>query len=167
MTFEEKLEIKEYIREKKNYFHTKLDKLGLLTKMAYFISGSYPASIKHHHAYDGGLLKHTYEVMKICENIADVMNFTEEQKDNLLFLALIHDLGKMNEYEHDEEDGWVKTDFGSHVEYGYYKMIDYDKMQAARLAAHHGRKEWGALFEPFDKISWALHLADMISAKCE
>lgn len=157
----------EYIEEKTQYFHERLKKLGLLTKMAYFICSTYPASIKHHHAYDFGLVKHTYEVMKICEGIADVMAFTKEQKDDLLFLALIHDLGKMDEYERDIEDRWSKTDFGSHIEYGYYKLYDYDKLNAKRLAAHHGKKEWGALFEPFDKISWALHLADMISAKCE
>ena len=167
MTFENKEEVKEYIREKKKYFHTRLEKLNLLTKMVYFISSTYPASIKHHHAYDCGLVKHTYEVMKICESIADTMKFTNEEKDDLLFLALIHDLGKMNEYGRDEEGKWVKTDFGSHVEYGYYRLIDYNNFHAKRLAAHHGRKEWGALFEPFDKISWALHLADMISAKCE
>lgn len=160
-------ERKEYIREKKKYFHDRLEKLGLLTKVAYFISSTYPASINHHHAYDCGLIKHTYEVMKICESIADTMEFTDEEKDNLLFLALIHDLGKMNEYAYDVEGGWTKTDFGSHIEYGYYKLVDYNNLQAKRLAAHHGRKEWGALFEPFDKISWALHLADMISAKCE
>lgn len=163
----DKEEIKEYIREKKKYFHDRLEKLGLLTKVSYFISSTYPASIKHHHAYDFGLVKHTYEVMKICETIADVMVFTENEKDDLLFLALIHDLGKMNEYGYDTEGGWVKTDFGSHIEYGYYKLVDYNKLLARRLAAHHGKKEWGALFEPFDKISWALHLADMISAKCE
>lgn len=167
MSFKNEDKIKEYIREKKKYFHTRLEKLDLLTKMAYFTCGSYPASINHHHAYDYGLVKHTYEVMKICETIADTMEFTKEQKDNLLFLALIHDLGKMDEYERDSENGWVKTDFGSHIEYGYYKLVDYNKLLAKRLAAHHGKKEWGALFEPFDKISWALHLADMISAKCE
>ena len=37
MTFENKEEVKEYLREKKRYFHTRLDKLNLLTKMVYFI----------------------------------------------------------------------------------------------------------------------------------
>ena len=166
MTIEE--EIREYIKDKKNYFSIRLNNIGLLDKVTGLICGLYPASIKHHHAYNCGLRDHTYEVMKICENIADIMAFTKDEKDNLLFLALIHDLGKMDEYEYDCSNGkWFKTDFGNHIEYGYYKIYDHGNIDAKRLAAHHGRKEWGALFEPFDKISWALHLADMISAKCE
>jgi len=33
------------------------------------------------------------------------------------------------------------------------------------VASHHGRVEWGALFEPKTTEAWALHMGDMTSAR--
>lgn len=163
-----KEEIEKYIKNKIEYFKDRLDKIGIYEDCIVFSKIKTPGSIRHHHACEDGLRKHTYEVMKICESIANTMLFTEDQKDNLLFIALIHDLGKIYEYEFDYVNGkWFKTSFGSHVEWVYYRLYVNERVTAKQLAAHHGKVEWGSILEPFDKISWALHLADMISAKCE
>lgn len=160
-------EIRQYIKDKIEYFKQRLYEIGIYEDCLVFTKIKTPGSIKHHHNKEYGLLAHTYEVMKICESIASILCFTSEQEDELLFLAMIHDLGKIYEYEFDYGNGeWFKTDFGSHVDWIYYRLYGDERVSAKRLAAHHGKVEWGSRLEPFDKISWALHLADMISAKC-
>lgn len=57
---------------------------------------SAPASIRHHHAYPGGLAVHTCEVMDIASQIAGTLN---KQEYSLVMTAcLLHDAGKVLEY---------------------------------------------------------------------
>ena len=129
--------------------------------------GIKPASIKHHHNYDYGLLKHTVEVCQILEKISDMYQLN---KYILLSAGLIHDLGKLYEYE--IENGiWVKCDTGNinHTQYIYsiLKHKGYNNL-ADIIGTHMGKKEWGAIRDIEnikDKYNWALHLADMMSAK--
>lgn len=59
----------------------------------------WPASLSYHHAYEGGLLAHTVEVVDIAEHI---WRFHErslrETPDILTAAALYHDLMKIEEY---------------------------------------------------------------------
>ena len=130
-----------------------------------------------HHAYGGGLLEHTLEVMdyctKICEIQGEVIN-----RDLLVTGAALHDIGKMWEYDQEclsfnhTEEGRL---LGGHVILGYdflrqkIALVDFPGKLATQLLhmilSHHGLKEWGAVEEPHTVEAMALHYADLMSAR--
>ena len=131
-----------------------------------------------HHAYGGGLLEHTLEVMKYCSKISE-MQGEFINRDLLLTGAVLHDIGKMWEYDQEclsfnhTEDGRL---LGGHVILGYDFLrgqIALVEEFPARLAkqllhmilSHHGLKEWGAVEEPHTVEATALHYADLLSAR--
>lgn len=128
-----------------------------------------PAAAKMHHNYIGGLLKHTYETWQICKQLSDM--FPIEKSTELQLAAILHDLGKMYEYETDVKLGtatidteWLQREV-SHTYWGYRFAHDCGAYDVARMiACHHGRVEWGAMFEPETAEEKALHSADMLSA---
>ena len=52
-----------------------------------------------HHAYLGGLLEHTMCVVEICKIMAQL--YPKAHRDLLITGALLHDIGKIDEYGHD------------------------------------------------------------------
>ena len=128
-----------------------------------------PAAERFHHNYLGGLLKHTYEVLHIVRTLSRM--FPIEKLDALQLAAILHDLGKMYEYTTDVKLGTATIDQEfitneiSHVHWGYRFAHDVAAFDVARMvASHHGKVEWGAIFEPETPEEKVLHLADMISA---
>ena len=67
-----------------------------------------PAAPKKHHAYPGGLLDHTLGVVEIAEKLIEVYRETygaEVNRDIVIAAALLHDLFKYYQYEHDPLTG--------------------------------------------------------------
>lgn len=64
---------------------------------------TFPASLKYHHAYEGGLLQHTVEVVEFALGINNMLGYKEEY-DDICIASLLHDVGKINQYK--------KTAFG-------------------------------------------------------
>jgi putative nucleotidyltransferase with HDIG domain len=62
---------------------------------AYFDS---PASRQGHHAWPGGLLAHSVEVGELSKSAAEIIGTERINVDFLLLLALLHDVGKVEEY---------------------------------------------------------------------
>lgn len=128
-----------------------------------------PAAERFHHNYLGGLVKHTYEVLHIVRMLSRM--FPIENIVALELAAMLHDLGKALEYKTDEKLGtaaidqeWLHSEI-SHVNWGYRFAHDCGCFDVARMvASHHGKVEWGAMFEPETPEEKVLHLADMISA---
>lgn len=58
----------------------------------------WPASLGHHHAYDGGLLVHTREVVDYCLQISKINFKKSPDKEILVAAALWHDLAKIWDY---------------------------------------------------------------------
>jgi len=56
-----------------------------------------PASIKHHHAWPGGLVKHTREVMDMAVHISACL--IQSERDLVMTACLLHDAGKAFEYQ--------------------------------------------------------------------
>ncbi len=131
-----------------------------------------------HHAYGGGLLEHTLEVMHYCDQVCEIQG-EGINRDLLLTGAALHDIGKLWEYNQEglcfnrTEEGKL---LGGHVILGYdfvQKKIDlvngFPKKLALHLShlilSHHGQKEWGAVEEPHTIEAVALHYADLLSAR--
>ena len=72
-----------------------------------------PASVSDHHAYQNGNLRHTVEVAETVILLAE-----KYQLANLgisLAAAILHDVGKADEYNHWSNGDWVMTDRGKLV----------------------------------------------------
>lgn len=150
-----------------------------------------PASLGHHHAYEGGLMAHAVDVCDIAMYNASQFPMGRVNRDVLLASALWHDVLKVREYvkvggpgPHDSIDDEMPAAEWQHTDYG--KAIGHIAGSAAQftatainygvvrstidavvhcILAHHGRKEWGSPVEPQTLEALILHQADMLSAK--
>ena len=145
---------------------------------------TWPASIGHHHAFEGGLILHTIEVATIALHTSKI--FEQGDDEVLIVAALWHDLAKIWEYEQVLDPDfnaspfsriWRKTDYhgkvhhisGSNAEFTAIAMkyeVDRETIQKIQhcIIAHHGQKDWGSPRKPESIEAILLHQADMMSA---
>jgi|Deesub1362A_J573_1020465.scaffolds.fasta_scaffold00154_65 3'-5' exoribonuclease len=135
-----------------------------------------PAAKKMHHAYIGGLLEHTLNVVEIAESLAESLSrmYSGLSKDILITGALLHDIGKIKTYEY--RAGIDISDKGRLLDHVYFSLImvqekidkisDFPENLKLRIlhmiASHHGEKSMGALTEPMTEEALLLHFADYI-----
>lgn len=135
---------------------------------------TFPAAVKIHHAYTGGLLEHTLGVFKLCMNICDL--YTELDRQTLLAGALLHDIGKLREFSGGIANNY--TDDGKllgHIYLGLELIRDFVKNSCLEenlvqhlyhlILSHHGRLEYGAVRLPQTAEAFALHYADNMDAR--
>jgi 3'-5' exoribonuclease len=148
-------------------------------------------SVDKHHAYRGGLLKHTAEVVCMAHAAAAGLMFNSEEDqddffDVLTTAAIWHDFGKKSDYG--ISDGVLhKTLYASRIGHvaGSYASFMCAYQEVAKhytvypatdrlvqrvghaILAHHGRQEYGSPVEPQSLEALLLHHADMISAGIE
>lgn len=135
-----------------------------------------PAAQQVHHAYIGGLLEHSLEVGRFCWVFA--REYPELDLDLLTTGALIHDIGKVDEYI--LKPGFPVDDrtrlTGGHIVLGrdllratLDDMAGFPPKLALALehmiVSHHGIREWGALEEPSTVEAITLSQADLASAR--
>ena len=144
-----------------------------------------PAAKGMHHAYPGGLLEHSLEVADFCISDYELMKRYEYEPlniDLMVSAALLHDLGKIQEYiVIDEFDGkpiYSFTETGKMIGHlclstmWVYSEIEYIRNFPQELKehlihimlAHHGRTEWGTAVLPKTKEAEFFHMADHRSA---
>lgn len=142
-----------------------------------------------HHAYEGGLVVHTYEVLKGAMAMAE--EYPAADKEVLITAGIYHDYLKVCEYDVTQpgtgtySDGepvkYAKTPFSNLVRhvagsYGEFLInlqeVDYQFSQEMEMKflkiqhcilSHHGRREWGSPVEPKIVEAQILHFADMLS----
>ncbi|MCL5105346.1 MAG: HD domain-containing protein [Armatimonadetes bacterium] len=134
-----------------------------------------PAAKSVHHAYVSGLLEHTLNVTRACARLADL--YPQADRDLLLTGAVLHDIGKIDEYVW---TGSIKlSDEGNlvgHIVGGAMMVkritdeIDgFDPLLSLALQhmilAHHGTREWGSPKLPKSIEALMLHIADDLDAK--
>ena len=112
-----------------------------------------PAAKLMHHNYVGGLLQHTSECVEIADNFLTTFP-AKIDKDTVIAACILHDFGKIFEYNQDEETGLIdyredfRKDWISHSQWAYTKcMSEGFKTIAKMIATHHGRIEWGAMID--------------------
>ncbi|MDO4575533.1 MAG: HD domain-containing protein [Planctomycetia bacterium] len=139
-----------------------------------------PAGIKHHHAYQGGLLEHLVTMMEIAEKVAGCYDYLDG--DLLVFAAFLHDTGKVLELQYDGD--FTYTDPGQllgHMVLGVMllekKLAEVEKLSeetfpaelALRLKhlvlSHHGEYEFGSPKLPMTPEALALHCIDLMDSK--
>lgn len=150
----------------------------------------WPAAVRHHHAYSGGLLEHTAGVLRICLCAADQYEFVD--RDILIAGALLHDVGKLQSYDYDRTQGaasmslpGVMTD---HIVIGVEvinrRIADLVNGCGRRsscsgpcwtekatlhmthlITSHHGNLEWGSPVQPATIEACILHHADNMDAQ--
>ncbi len=130
-----------------------------------------------HHGFVGGLLEHTFGVVRLCGYYARV--YTYLNRDILITAALFHDVGKMEELSDFPRNDY--TDRGQlvgHITIGVemihdaIKEIDgFPPVLAYELEhcilAHHGELEYGSPKLPATAEALALSLADLTDARIE
>ena len=134
----------------------------------------WPAASNVHHNYKSGLLQHSTNVVKNAYNIA--FNYTDIDLDIVLASAILHDIGKIYEYD---EDGHISGEgklfdhinIGTrmifneyyHGEDNVYNFSERDLYHIAHIIlSHHGKLEWGSPRTPATQEAMIVHYADYI-----
>lgn len=134
-----------------------------------------PAAKSMHHAYLGGLLEHTVSVAALVSQIC--ARYPELDRDLLVAGAIIHDLGKVEEFVYD-----VSIDYShqgrllGHMVLGleileeklrHMKRFPPEEAMLLKhlVLSHHGQTEFGAVKLPMTREAFVLHHADDLDAK--
>ena len=134
-----------------------------------------PAAIKVHQPYIGGLAEHTVNVVAICESICNI--YKEINRDFLITMAILHDIGKIREYAYDKviehtDEGKLLGHIAISLEMIDQKIRSMDNfpkdlelMVKHTLLSHHGHFEFGSPRLPSILAAIALYYADELEAK--
>jgi 3'-5' exoribonuclease len=134
-----------------------------------------PGAKALHHAYIGGLLEHTVEVVELCEKVTEV--FPKLDRDLLVTAAVLHDVGKIQELSW--QTAFDYSDSGQllgHLVLGE-RMVreradqiegfpeDVKLLLSHTILSHHGTAEFGSPKLPMTAEAVALHHAEDLGAK--
>lgn len=133
-----------------------------------------PAAIAMHHAYRHGLLEHTVHMARACRALLPL--YPEVDPDLALAGVLLHDVGKVSEYE-----GTLAVQRGrkgilqGHVVLGYQltrkaglkARLDPDRLERLEhiILSHQGEMEWGAAAMAATPEAVFVSLVDNLDAK--
>jgi 23S rRNA maturation-related 3'-5' exoribonuclease YhaM len=143
-----------------------------------------------HHDFDGGLAKHTWEVIQLCFKSREILGLKKEIDAKELFLsALYHDVGKMWDYMRNPLCISVEQlDVPRFIASPHKRLIHHISRSAIiwsnvcvntslyekyhdivlhNILSHHGSREWGSPVAPNTRAAWLLHLCDGISARMD
>lgn len=140
-----------------------------------------PASTGFHHYFKGGLLYHTYCVTRNAITIMDLYSDLKVDSDLVIFGALLHDIGKTNNYtdwngmsEHLDNGSQLlgHSYEGTHIVENYledYNLEENFKNQVLHMIGSHMNEfsECGALVLPKMLEVIIINFADKIDATLE
>lgn len=146
----------------------------VLTPEVRAVMGRAPGAIRIHHAYLGGLLEHTLNVVRLLEELCRI--YPAVDRDLVITGCLLHDIGKLQEYRYD-----TVLDYAPHgrllghvvigatiVHRALEELPDFPPELAARLwhmvISHHGTRDFGAPVLPATPEAIALHYAENLEA---
>ncbi|MGB3342104.1 MAG: HD domain-containing protein [bacterium] len=136
-----------------------------------------PAAKRVHHAYIGGLVVHTRNVLKLIDKVNDV--YADLNLDLLITAGILHDIGKVYEYTYTRSiDFSTQGRMFGHIVIGYELIADKTKQipdfpESLRLRllhmilSHHGEYEWGSPKQPSFLEALILHFLDNLDSKVE
>jgi 3'-5' exoribonuclease len=136
------------------------------------------AAVSNHHAYPGGLLRHTIDLMEMAKLLGP--RYPQLDTELLMFGAFLHDMGKIDEMSHGGEISY--TDRGQmlgHIVIGIQMLgqkiakLEADEPFPDELrlhlehlvVSHHGQLDFGSPKLPVTLEAVALHHLDNLDAK--
>lgn len=136
----------------------------------------YPAATSLHHAFPGGLLNHTWQMLHMFEGLYPVLPYEDVKPERVILAVLFHDYGKLLEYNKEGETQEAMYLLG-HIYISSYKLHDelkkhnIDEHEASRIVhcvlAHHGQREWGSPVVPCMQEAVIVNYLDNLSAKTD
>jgi len=142
-------------------------------KQLYELYCDRPAATVVHHAYAGGLLKHTYEMLRMLEAIYPVLPRPEDVKIEYVVIAcMYHDYGKLFEYDEDKECTDEMFLLGhpfmsSHYLFNLLRTKQVPMPAIERIVhctlAHHGKLEFGSPVVPATSEAFLVSTLDALS----
>ena len=135
----------------------------------------YPAATSLHHAYPGGLLNHTYQMLHMLEGLYPCLPYSIKVEHCILAI-LFHDSGKTCEYT---KQGEAQPDMyllghiymGAHWLHNILDSKGIDKEETKRIVhcvlAHHGNREFGSPVVPCTQEAIVVNHIDNLSAKTD
>ena len=138
------------------------------------------AAINNHHAYPGGLLRHTTELMELASIVGP--RYPQMDTELLIVGAFLHDIGKVEELSSGGDLSYTdRGQFVGHLVIGVQMLGDViGKLQADghdpipkdlrlhlehMIVSHHGHLEFGSPKVPLTLEALALHHLDNLDAK--
>ena len=134
----------------------------------------WPAAKIRHHAWLGGLLEHTVEMLRIAEAVA--VAFPKLDRDLLVAGVVLHDLGKLYELGLASDIEYtVSGNLEGHMVQGV-QILDRALSENAPLEetqtllrhlvlSHQGQLDYAAVVEPMIPEAIALHYIDQLSSQ--
>jgi 3'-5' exoribonuclease len=134
-----------------------------------------PAGKLWHHNVSGGLVEHTWSVLSIVLDIAKF--YSNLDKDLLIAGALLHDIGKIKEYEtRGFIDYSLQGRLEGHIAIGYHlvaqRIDEYTNFPNTLrtkllhlILSHQGSREQGSPVVPMMREAFLLYYADEIDSK--
>lgn len=137
-----------------------------------------PAATSVHHAYKGGLIEHSLDVVKLAKDIRNNYPDMDINDDILIAGALLHDIGKTKEYIL-ASSGIERSGSGEmlgHIIMGIEmvdryadSLVDFPHELLMEInhiiLSHHGEIEWGAPIQPKTIEAMIVHAADNADSK--
>lgn len=135
----------------------------------------YPAATTVHHAYPGGLLNHTHQMLHMLGGLYPCLPYAVKVERCILAI-LFHDYGKVYEYN---RQGDTQTDMYllGHIYLGAHKLQNVleqhgiEQEEVKRIVhcvlAHHGQREYGSPVLPCTQEAAIVTYLDNISAKAD
>jgi 3'-5' exoribonuclease len=136
---------------------------------------SAPGAKNIHHAYRGGLLEHTLQVVRLCMAVCEL--YPDLDREILLVAAVLHDVGKAWEL-----DGGISRDYTDagrligHISLGLDQVMPFVRQVTNLdpelslhlehlLLSHHGEYAFGSPRRPKTQEAFVLHFMDNLDAK--
>lgn len=138
-----------------------------------------PASILHHHPYQGGTLQHTIGMVECFSRIEEYYQRNTLLNVDLIYTGLLlHDIGKINEYYIYNGISLINKQFAliGHIILGDQLISsiidqienfpqDLENQIRHIILSHHGRKEWGSPVEPQSNEAEIVHYLDLLDSR--
>jgi len=129
------------------------------------------AATAMHHAFKGGLLNHTYELLRMLEGLYPTLPPIHIER--CIIAVMFHDYGKMREYDDNLEPTKYMylmghTYISAHVLHNKLNAAGISNEETIRIIhcvlAHHGELEYGSPVVPCTQEAVVVHYIDNLSA---
>mgnify|MGYP002623940041 CR=1 FL=1 len=134
---------------------------------------THPAATSVHHAFQGGLLNHTYELLNML--LAIIPTLPPLKLERCIIAIMFHDWGKLKEYN---PDTFEPTEYkhlmghvyiSAHVLHNKLNKAGINNQETIRIVhcvlAHHGQLEYGSPVAPCSAEAIVVNHLDNLSAK--